>query len=87
MALNLGTGTGYTVREMIDAAKEVTGIDFKVVEADRRAGDPPRLVADSARARELLGWNPKYTDVKAIIRSAWNWMTGPRKGKYPPNPA
>ena len=70
---NLGNGKGFSVKEVIDMAKEVTGIDFKVTPKDRRAGDPPELIADSKKAKEILKWEPKYFDLKTIMTSAWNW--------------
>ncbi len=70
---NLGNGKGFSVKEVINMAKKVTGIDFKVTEKDRRAGDPPELIADSKKAREILKWEPKYFDLETIISSAWNW--------------
>ncbi len=73
LRLNLGSQQGFSVREIINLTKEVTGKDFTVAEEQRRPGDPPRLVADSAKARELLGWKPCYDDVGEIIRTAWNW--------------
>jgi UDP-glucose 4-epimerase len=70
---NLGNGKGFSVREVVEMAKKVTGIDFKVTEKDRRAGDPPELIADSKKAKEILKWNPKYADLETIVKSAWNW--------------
>lgn len=70
---NLGDGKGFTVKEIIAEAKEVTGIDFKVEDASRREGDPPILVATSNKARKEFNWVPKYSDLKTIIESAWNW--------------
>ena len=70
---NLGNGKGFSVKEVIDMAKKVTGIDFKVTEKDRRAGDPPELIADSKKAKEILKWEPKYFDLETIMTSAWNW--------------
>jgi UDP-glucose 4-epimerase len=70
---NLGTGSGYSVREVIDAVKEVTGKEIPVVEQPRRAGDPPRLIADSTKIKSTLGWTPRYESVKAIVESAWAW--------------
>ena len=70
---NCGYGHGYSVREVIDAVKSVTGRDFPVVDAPRREGDPPILVADSCRIKEKLGWEPKYDDLEFIIRTAWEW--------------
>jgi UDP-glucose 4-epimerase len=72
--LNLGTGTGYSVLEVIEAAKRVTGRPVPFEPAERRAGDPPRLVADAARARAVLGWSPKQPSLDLIVRSAWDWM-------------
>jgi UDP-glucose 4-epimerase len=71
-AFNLGSGEGYSVREIIDKAKNITGVDFKVVEADRRAGDPAVLIADSSRANKVLGWETRY-NLDDIIGTAWNW--------------
>jgi UDP-glucose 4-epimerase len=74
-AFNLGCGgEGYTVLEVIDAARRVTGRDIPVNIGPRRAGDPPVLVASSERIRRELGWAPKMQDLTAIIESAWRWM-------------
>jgi UDP-glucose 4-epimerase len=70
---NLGNGTGYSVREVIDTAGEVTGLDIPVVEAPRRPGDAPRLVASSEKIRSELGWQPRIPSLKQIIASAWDW--------------
>lgn len=70
---NLGTGTPNSVREIIDAVEEVTGLKVPVVEDARRAGDPPALFADSSKAQTELGWEIKYTDVTDIIETAWRW--------------
>ena len=70
---NLGSENGFSVREVIEKAKEVTGINFPVREVERRAGDPAVLVASSARIREELDWKPVYSDLDRIIRSAWAW--------------
>ncbi len=70
---NCGYGHGYSVREVIETAKKVTGIDFKVEEADRRPGDPPILVADPTKLKQKLNWQPKYNDLEFIIKTAWNW--------------
>ena len=71
--LNLGNGNGFSVREVIDAAKRVTGVDFSVVEQGRRAGDPPMLVAASERIRERLGWQPRKAEIETMISDAWAW--------------
>jgi UDP-glucose 4-epimerase len=70
---NLGNGEGYSVRQVIDTCKEVTGSDIKVVEGERRAGDPPRLIASSAKAINDLGWQPQHPTLREIVASAWNW--------------
>lgn len=70
--LNLGTGEGTSVKEMIDAAEKVTGKKLNVTYADRRAGDPATLIASSEKARNLLGWKPEITDIEEIIRTTWN---------------
>lgn len=72
-AFNLGSNTGYSVNEMIEAAREVTGHPIPVVYGERRAGDPAKLIASSSKAKEVLGWAPQYTDVSFIINSAWQW--------------
>lgn len=70
--INVGTGNGYSVKEMIDAAKRITQKEIKSEIVPRRAGDPARLVADNTKAKNVLGWTPKY-DLDGIITTAWNW--------------
>lgn len=70
---NLGNGSGFSVREVIDMVKKVAGVDFKVTEVERRAGDPPELIADSKKAREILKWEPKFFELETIVSSAWRW--------------
>ncbi|WP_029520549.1 UDP-glucose 4-epimerase GalE [Persephonella sp. IF05-L8] len=70
---NCGYGHGYSVREVVEAAKKVTGIDFPVEETDRRPGDPAILVADNSKLVNNLNWKPKYDDIEYIIKTAWNW--------------
>jgi UDP-glucose 4-epimerase len=70
---NLGNGNGFSVREVIETARRVTGQPIPALEADRRAGDPPALVGGSDRARQVLGWQPQYSDLKEILTHAWNW--------------
>jgi UDP-glucose-4-epimerase GalE len=72
--LNLGNGTGYSVLEVIETARRVTGRDVPLEKVGRREGDPPRLVGDATRAREALGWAPRRPSLEAIVRSAWEWM-------------
>jgi UDP-glucose 4-epimerase len=70
---NCGYGHGYSVREVVDTAKKVTGIDFNVEKIGRRQGDPPALVADSSKIKQRLDWHPKYDDLEYIIKTAWEW--------------
>ena len=70
---NLGNGVGYSVREVIDTARKVTGHAIPHVDAPRRAGDPARLVASSEKARKVLGWMPVHDSIEEIIASAWKW--------------
>lgn len=72
-AFNCGYGKGFSVKEVIETAKKVTGREFKVEETSRREGDPPVLVADSTKLKETLGWKPEYDDLEFIIQTAWNW--------------
>jgi UDP-glucose 4-epimerase len=71
--MNCGYGHGYSVREVVEAAKRVTGIDFRTEETGRRAGDPPALIADSGLLRRLTGWQPLHDNLDFIIRTAWDW--------------
>jgi len=71
--MNCGYGRGFSVKEIVSMVKKVTGKDFPVEESDRRPGDPPVIVADSTRLKELTGWMPKHDDLEFIIRSAWKW--------------
>jgi UDP-glucose 4-epimerase len=77
-AFNLGNGQGFSVQEVIDTACRVTDRAIAVSEAPRRAGDPPRLVADASRARNLLGWQPRFAALEQIVAHAWAW-----EQKYP----
>ena len=70
---NLGNGVGFTVKEVIDTAREVTGHPIPAKTTPRRAGDPAQLIASSDKARSVLGWNPQHADLKEIIFTAWNW--------------
>ena len=70
---NLGNGVGYSVREVIETARKVTGHPIPAVETPRRAGDPARLVASSEKAKAVLGWKPVHDSLEEIIASAWNW--------------
>ncbi|HHW10504.1 MAG TPA: UDP-glucose 4-epimerase GalE [Firmicutes bacterium] len=70
---NLGNGRGFSVREVVEAVKEVVGWDFPVKEGERRAGDPAVLVAGAKKIRQKLGWEPRYPDLREIIETAWRW--------------
>jgi UDP-glucose 4-epimerase len=70
---NLGNGQGFSVRQVIDCARQVTGVDFSVRQEKPREGDPAVLVADSTRARAELGWNPRHAELAKMIDSAWQW--------------
>ena len=72
-SLNLGTGGGHSVRQVIDTVRSVSGRDFPVVVAPRRPGDPARLTSDSAAAKRILGWQPRFGELSDIVQSAWDW--------------
>jgi UDP-glucose 4-epimerase len=72
-AFNLGNGQGFSVREIVDTVKKVSGKDFKVLEVDRRAGDPSVLIASSEKARQVLQWQPENEDIETIVESAYKW--------------
>jgi UDP-glucose 4-epimerase len=77
---NLGSGTGYSVREVIKVARQVTGHAIPAVEKPPRPGDPPKLVADSTKIRRVLGWKPRFDSLQPIIESAWRWHTSHPNG-------
>jgi UDP-glucose 4-epimerase len=70
---NLGNGRGFSVCEVVDAAREITGCNIATTETDRRPGDPPRLVGSAEKARRELGWEPCFSDIGTIVESAWRW--------------
>jgi len=70
---NCGYGHGFSVKEVVETVKKVTGREFKVIEAERRPGDPPFLVADNSKIKKKLQWKPKYDDLGFIIKTAWDW--------------
>jgi len=70
---NLGQGQGFSVREVVDQVAAITGRDIAAVTVDRRAGDPPVLVASNIKSMEHLNWQPVYTNLEDIIRTAWDW--------------
>lgn len=73
-AYNLGIGRGYSVKEVLEVCRRMTGREIPAKAAPRRPGDPPILVADPARAQNDLGWQPCYTTLEPIVETAWNWM-------------
>jgi UDP-glucose 4-epimerase len=77
---NLGSGSGFSVRQIIDIARKVTGENIAAIEAPRRPGDPAVLVASSEKIKRVMGWNPQHSDVEAIVRSAWEWHSAHPKG-------
>jgi UDP-glucose 4-epimerase len=81
-AYNIGSGSGYTNREVVDAVKRVTEREFEVEVAERRAGDPAQLVASNEKIKRDLGWSPKFEDIESMVRSAWKWRLEHPEG-YP----
>jgi UDP-glucose 4-epimerase len=73
IACNLGTGNGYTVKELVELARKVTGHAIPAEVVARRAGDPAQLIADGARAKDLLGWVPKRSSLEQILKDAWTF--------------
>jgi UDP-glucose 4-epimerase len=82
MALNLGTGRGHSVKEVIAMARKVTGIDIPAEEHPRRPGDPPELVAEASLAEDVLGWTPQHSDLETIITTAWSWHKEGAHGRH-----
>jgi UDP-glucose-4-epimerase GalE len=80
LCYNLGIGRGYSVREVIRTAEEVTGKKVAVKEGPRRPGDPPTLIASSEKIQRELGWKPRYTELRPIIETAWNWHKNHPRG-------
>jgi len=80
LVYNLGNGNGYSVREVIETVKKVSGRDFKVVEADRRPGDPPVLTADATKVKNELGWRPELPELGKMVSTAWKWHTAHPNG-------
>jgi len=74
-SVNLGTGQGYSVREVVETVRKIGGAEVITRESPRRPGDPPILVAAPTRAGQLLGWHPRYSDLSTIVKTAWDWHT------------
>jgi len=72
-AMNVGYGSGSSVREVLEVVKQVSGVDFKVIEGERRPGDPACLVAKADKIQQLTAWRPRYNDLRIIVKDAWNW--------------
>lgn len=81
--LNCGYGHGYSVREVLETVREVSGQPMTILEKPRRAGDPPSVVADASGVREVLGWEPQFDDIQEIVRSAWEWERRTAAGELP----
>jgi UDP-glucose 4-epimerase len=81
-AINLGTGLGTSVLEIIQKAEKITGKKINVIYGPRRAGDPAAVYANPQRAIDLLGWKTSYNDVAWQLETAWKFLTGPRGGKF-----
>jgi UDP-glucose 4-epimerase len=73
LVCNLGSGSGFSVREIIEIARKVTGKNIRTVELPRRSGEAAVLIASAARAKQVLGWRPQQSDIETIVRSAWEW--------------
>ena len=80
LKLNLGTGRGHSVREVIEACRRVTGHAIPEKLGPRRAGDPPKLIASSELARTTLGWEPRYVEIEPIVATAWRWQSAHPRG-------
>ena len=78
--INLGNGVGFSVLEVIDAARKVTGKDIAIKMEPRRPGDPSHLIADAAKALDVLGWKPEYPGIEQIIKTAWDWKIANPRG-------
>jgi len=78
-SINLGNGNGFSVKEVIHSVERVTCKSIKVLEVDRRPGDPPILVGSADKARKILHWQPQYTSLDEIIKTAWHWQSLAKK--------
>ena len=83
LKLNLGSGAGYSVKEIVNMCRQTTKHAIPTSIGARRAGDPPELVADASRARELLDWSPRYSDLQTIVETAWRWHREHPRGYKP----
>jgi len=81
--VNLGTGVGVSVKQIIDAAEKVSGQTVPAKMGERRAGDPAELIANASKAKEVLGWEAQHKDATKMVESAWQWMNQPHGGRFP----
>ena len=81
-AFNVGNSRGYSIREVVETARRITGLPIPAIEARRRSGDPAVLVADAAKLRRTLGWEPRFSSLEAILSTAWTWKQAHPNG-YP----
>jgi len=81
--LNLGTGIGVSVKEIIDAAEKATGKKVPLVYGERRSGDTTTFIADASLAKKTIGWEAEHKDAKKMVESAWNWMSQEHQGRFP----
>ena len=79
-SFNLGNGEGFSVRAVIETARRITGREIEAIDAPRRPGDPDRLVGNSDKARDILGWRPKHASLQSIIETAWDWHRNAARG-------
>jgi UDP-glucose 4-epimerase len=79
-AMNLGTGRGFSVKEVVESCRRVTGHPIPAILSPRRPGDPGRLVARAEQAGQVLGWKPRFTEIDTIIASAWRWHQAHPRG-------
>ena len=79
-SFNLGTGTGFSVQQVVETCREVTGHPIPVALSPRRPGDPACLVAGAEKAKSVLGWKPRYPDLRTIVQHAWNWHRAHPRG-------
>lgn len=86
-SFNLGSGSGFSVKEIIAVAREVTGHPIPAQTAARRPGDPPQLISDSTRARQVLGWQPQFDNIRTIVKTAWDWHQRHPRGYAGTSPA
>ena len=84
LVYNLGIGNGYSVQQVLDAARRVTGQPIPAAVGPRRPGDPPQLFADASKIAREIGWKAQYTDIEAIIETAWRWFRSHPTGYQTP---